>query len=135
MTSGTLWDRLTALVEAQGFVRSLSTFDFDQQPDTRLHAAYHLTTTRVGATNYLGGQETPQVEVEVFLARKRQRDAWGAARQLKVDLDLLMATIVNDYPAYDYFVLDDPAIESEVQPPGAEKDFVIGRLALTVEFD
>lgn len=135
MTTGEVWDRIRAIVEAQGYYRSLQPFDLDNQPDTVMENAFHMLSERAGSINLVGGGTIPQHQFTIFLAQKTKRDPWGAARQLKVDLDLLLTTITNDFPAYDYVVMDEPRPTSECLPPGPEKDFVVGRLTLTVDFD
>lgn len=135
MTTGEVWDRISALVVAQGYTRALNSFDFEQQPDTNLEKAFCLSSTRVGATSYIGGAESPQHRFDIYLALKCKRDAWGAVRQLKVDADVVLAAVQADYPAYDYIVLDTPMPGSECQKPGPEKDFAIALVTFVVEFD
>ena len=134
MTIGVLWDRVVALTLAQGYVQANEPFNFDLQPSQALDRMFVISSDRVGTEGYMGGDQAEQHQFVVFLAQRVKRNGWGAARQLKVDLDTLEQAIGDDYPAYDYHLLDD-RIESQVQPPAADRDFVIGRLQATLEFE
>ncbi len=135
MTTEQVWDRIRALCEAQGFVTALSAFDFDQQPDGRLDRTYHLRSEQQPPEEYLCGQLNENHRFIVYLAIKIRRDGFGAARQLKVDMDLLEQAIAGDYPEYEYCVLDEPPVESEVQNPGTDQDYVVGRLSGLLTID
>lgn len=135
MTVGQVWDRILALVLAAGYARAMHPFDLELQPDTTMERVCYLTSELVTRTNFIGGAAIPQHQFSIFMAQKTKRDAWGAARQLKVDMDLLLVTVMADFPAYDYFVMDTPDPTSECSPPGPEKDFVLGRVTFTVDFD
>lgn len=131
---GALWDRIGVIATAQGFRRALQPFDFDLMPDGMLDQSYHLSSERASTQGYLGGDQAEQHSVSIYICRRIKKDAWGAARQLKVDLDALEAVLVTDYANYDYVVVDD-GIQSDIRDPGLNEDFVVGRLTATVDFD
>jgi parallel beta-helix repeat protein len=133
-TIGAIWDRLSSIVVAQGYTRSRNPFDFDQQPDSRLNLVFHMASSRSGTEGYLGGYQGELHRVDIFLARRAKSDPWGAARQLKVDMDLVEATVLADSPTEDY-ILQDESVESEIRDPGPDDDYVVGRLSFTVDFD
>ena len=134
-TIGTVWDRINALVVAQGYALSHDMFDFDTQPDTRLDQIYYVTSARAGTEGFLGGDQDELHAFQIFLASRTRRSSAGAARQLKVDMDLIEAAILADdtNATYDYFVTDD-GVQSDCRLPAKDADFVIGRLAMTVQF-
>jgi len=131
---GLLWDRLSTIVIAQGFARARTPFDFDQQPDTMLDLAFHMKSERVGTEGYLGGDQAEQHEVSIYLCRRIKRDAWGAARQLKADMDAIESVVVRDYPNYDYVVIDD-GVSASIRDPGPDQNFVIGLVQFKMDFD
>jgi len=136
-TIGIVWDRVNSLVVAQGYVRSHDPFSFDYQPDTKLDHIYHIRSSRVGTEGMLGGDQTERHAFTVFLAARAKRDPYGAVRQVKVDMDLIEQALLADESSatYGYYVIDD-GVSSDCQlPPSTDADFVVGQLALVVEFD
>lgn len=134
---GVVWDRMSSVVVAQGYVRTADPFDFDFQPDTKLDHVFHLRSSRVGTEGYIGGDQGETHRLSIFLAQRAKRDAWGAARQLKVDMDLIEAVLLGDETneTFGYFVLDD-GVQSESQlPAGGEADFVVGKIDATILLD
>ena len=133
-TIGALWDRLIAVVIAQGFAKARTPFDFDRQPDGTLDQAFCLSSVRDSTQGYLGGDQAEQHTVTIYVARRIKRDDWGAVRQLKADLDAIEAVVCTDYANYDYVVVDD-GVTNDVKEPSASEDYVVGRLRLKVDFD
>lgn len=135
MTAEELVVRLTALIQSFGYAQSIEPFDFDLQPSTKMDRVYHLGAERVDSTDYLGGAQNDDYLLLIHLARRISRDGWGAARQLKVDLDALEDLITNDYPNYEYCLMDEPSPGSDVPDPEDDQDFAIGRLRLAVTLE
>lgn len=138
LTLGTLWDRLLLVVEAQGFVRANSPFDFEQQPDTKLDRVYHTISERVATDPYIGGDQGQAHRFTFYLAIRTKRDGWGSARQLLADLEALEAAMLADETGAgtgaEYYIHDDPGPTHELRQP-VGSDYVIGRLELVAEFD
>jgi hypothetical protein len=135
MTADELVLRIAVLTEALGFHKSIEPFDFDLQPSTQMHRVYHLSAERVGSIDYVGGAQNDEYLLFIHVARRIQRDGWGAARQLKVDLDALEDAITDDYPQYPYSVMDEPAPGSDIPEPEDDQDFAVGRLQIAVTLD
>jgi hypothetical protein len=133
-TIGTVWDRISSVVATQGYARARTPFDFDLQPDTKLDKVFHMTSERSATDGYLGGDQGESHAFSIVLAQRVARDPWGAARQLKVDMDAIEQAVLADYAAYDYNVQDN-GVSSDCRQPSADADFVIGKLGLGVEFD
>ena len=134
VTLGTVWDRISALVVAQGYVRSTDAFDFDMQPDGKHNKAFCLSSERGGTDGYLGGDQAETHVFTIYLAQRISRDVWGAVRQLKADMDAVEAAVAADYATYDYNLQDD-GVSSECRTPPDTADFVVGQLQLSIEFD
>lgn len=134
-TIGTVWDRMHILVAAQGYALSRDAFDFDIQPDSKLDTVYFIKSARMSTAGFLGGDQDEQHLFEIYLAARTKRQSTGAARQLKVDMDLIEAAVLGDdtNATYDYFVTDD-GVSSLCQAPATDADYVIGRLSMTVQF-
>ena len=133
-TLGTVWDRVSSLVAAQGYVRATNPFDFDQQPETKLDKVYCQSSTRRTTEGYLGGDQGETHEFEIYLAQKTARDPWGAVRQLKADMDLVEQAVAGDDAAFDYHLLDD-GVSSDCRAPTQTANFAVGQLKLAVAFD
>jgi hypothetical protein len=136
-TIGIVWDRVNSLVTAQGYARTTDPFSFDYQPDTKLDHVFHFQSARQGAEGIMGGDQTEKHQFTIFLAQRAKRDAYGAARQLKVDMDVIEAAMLGDVSntALDYYVPDDGVTSDCRLPPSTDSDFVIGQLSVQVEFD
>ena len=136
-TIGIVWDRINTLASTQGYTRSHDAFDFQSQPDTKLDRVYRLETSRVGTSGYRGGDQEEQHMVTLFFAQRARRDSYGAERQLKVDMDLVEQALLQDEAdaGLGYFVDEDGVQSSCGLPPGADADFVIGRLEARLVFD
>lgn len=133
-TIGLVFDRINSVVAAQGFVRSTDPFSFDRQPAANLDATFYVHTERDGGNGYLGGAQCEEHQVEVWMARKVYRDANGAHRQLKADMDLIEGVVIDDWAAFWYDVQDD-SVDSDCRLPQPEASYVVGRLGMMVEFD
>lgn len=136
-TIGIVWDRISTIVATQGYVRSHDPFSFDYQPDTKLDHVFHFRSERVRTDGYLGGDQSEQHTVTVFLATRSKRDPYGAVRQMKVDMDLIEQTLLGDASneTLGYFVIDDGLASQCQLPPSTDADFVIGQLVAQIEFD
>lgn len=141
LTIAMVWDRIAALVEGLGYIKALEPFDFDMQPSQRLDGCFCMTSEKVAGPEYVGsssgGLQAETHEFVIYLARLKQRDSWTVARDLKTELEVLQDALHADAPSYGYNVLDDPELTAEVQEPttGSDRDFVVGRLTFTVDFD
>lgn len=135
LTLGTLWDQVLAVIEAQGFIRAITPFDFEQQPDGNLDRTYHCTTERDGLDPYIGGDQGQAHTFRIYLAVRTRRDSWGAARQLLADLEALESALLADEAASsEYYIHDDPGPTHEIQQP-VEGDYVVGSFTFVAEFD
>jgi hypothetical protein len=135
MTADELVMRIGTLYEGAGYSKAIEPFDFDLQPSTHLDRVYHLSAERIGSLDYVGGQQNDEYLLLGYVARRIKRDGWGAARQLKVDLDALEDLITGDYPQYPYCVIDEPAPGSDIPDPEDDQDFAVGRLRIAVTLD
>jgi hypothetical protein len=136
-TIGPVFDRINSVVASQGFVQSRDPFSFDRQPDKQLDQCFRVESTRSYTGGYFGGDQEERHTMVIWVARKIRNNPHGAVRQVKVDMDVIEATINADSisATEDYTVLDEPAPTSDVQLPQVDATHVVGRLVATVDFD
>jgi hypothetical protein len=133
---GAVWDRISTVTAMQGYHRASKAFDFEQQPDITLERAFHIQSERTSTVGYLGGDQAEQHRISLYMALRTKRNEVGAARQLKVDVDLLEDLISSGEEAASYdYIIEDDSVESEIRDTQLNQDYVVGRLAFTVDFD
>lgn len=134
-TIGAVTDRVAAILTANSFQSSGSHFDFDDQSNLSLDKSFRVNSSRTATEGYVGAVQLETHTIEIWLARKIKRDSNGAARQLKVDMDLIEQTMLDDSATHHYYVVDN-GVEHEIREPAAtDQGFVIGRLSARVEIE
>jgi len=134
-TLGTVYDRVNSIVADQGFTRAKEPFSFDMQPAQQIDQTYYVESERDDTIGYFGGDQGESHRFQIWLARKRKTDPHAAARQLKVDMDLIEAALYGDSATFDYQVLDDSVTSDVGLPSENDEDHVVGELVATLDFD
>lgn len=125
--------RLTSLTVTQGYGLSKEPFSFDLQPDTHLEDVCRLTGELTGYAGYLGGSQEETWTCEVWLARKAKTQPYTAQAALLLSIDSLTAAVAADSTAGDYLLGED--VQAEIQLPGDDLGYVVGRVALPIQLE
>lgn len=120
-----------------GYARAREPFNFDLQPDTRLHKVFYMTSEKVDLEPLFQtttGYRIDRHEFTIFLGRRTRRlGAWDERLKLHEDLDGLYTSVLADSEIGGYIVMDEPRVEKLIQPPPKVGDFLVARLRFTVE--
>ena len=119
--------------EANGYAAASDPFSFDAEP----HAggkAFYIDPPRLRVEGYVGGSQSVTGTFAIWASREAAgADAGAEAGRLAVDLAALAGALMGAELGDDVNVHD--AFEIDVQPRESDAVTVVGRLALTVDWD
>ena len=130
-TIETIFAALVALMTGQGR-RSVDPFSFDHDPRDA-ETAWYIDPPSTVSSGAVGGVETVQATVSIWVSRPAADDAAGAAVALAGDLARLRHRIAA--LDVDPLVNVQPTIRTEVRPRAADAITVVGRVVVTFDYE
>lgn len=132
MTAPQVFNRISSLVAAHGYGLAIDEFDFERQPSMQIDQTYYVRMARTGTEGLIGPAQIETHRVEIWLARQPTRhQAFDAASSLRVDMEQL-ETAIHGLAECD---VADGTVETEIGTYDDQADYLVGQLALSVEFE
>ena len=126
-----IYRALLAVMAGQGR-RSVDPFSFDSDPRDA-ETSWYLDPPSTVSSGAVGGVETVQATVSIWVSRPAADDAAGAAVALAGGLARLRHQIAG--MDVDPLVNVQPTIRTDVRPRGPEAITVVGRVTVTFDFE
>ena len=128
-----LHQRLTSLCVGAGYTRSVTPFDFDQQPTGLIDGNFRIEIVGESPVGGFNLSEVRNDRVSIWIARKHKATPWEAYYALEADCTSLTSHVVRDgITDGDYSVPDGTTATIEHENG---REFAVARLNLPLNYE
>ena len=125
---------LTEFGDKRGYKAASDPFSFDSQPRSDFNAFY-IDPPATRSTGYTSGVENVEAAITIWVSREAGEDAAGAAVALAGDLARLRHLVIGlDFDAAGDVNVHE-SVDAVVQPRREGEVVVVGRLAVSLDYD